>query len=227
MTHPSPLRHPAGMPAMDGYDFDDRPFLVFWEITRACALACSHCRAEAQPHRHPEELDSDQSLHLIGQLNEHLLQQAATGRNVVVFLDEAQDFAPDVLEQLRLLSNLETDQHKLMQLVLVGQPELKVRLREPELRQLRQRILARCELCALTAGEVGQYLAFRLQVAGAPDPELFDEAASRLVHRHAAGIPRVINAIADHALLAGYVARVPRITSTEVERVVEDLGDWL
>ena len=68
MTHPSPSRHPAGMPAMDGYDFDDRPFLVFWEITRACALACSHCRAEAQSHRHPEELDSDQSLQLISQL---------------------------------------------------------------------------------------------------------------------------------------------------------------
>ena len=166
-------------------------------------------------------------LHLVGQLNEHLLRQAAAGRNVVVFLDEAQDFAPDVLEQLRLLSNLETDQHKLMQLVLVGQPELKARLREPELRQLRQRILVRCELRALTTEEVGQYLAFRLQVAGAPNPWLFDETAARLVHRHAAGIPRVINAIADHALLAGYVARAPRITRAEVERAVEDLGDWL
>jgi general secretion pathway protein A len=166
-------------------------------------------------------------LHLVDQLNAHLLRQAAAGRNVVVFLDEAQDFAPDVLEQLRLLSNLETDQHKLMQLVLVGQPELKARLREPELRQLRQRILVRCDLRALTAEEVGQYLAFRLQVAGAPDPWLFEEAAARLVHRHAAGIPRVINALADHALLAGYVARVPRIARAEVERAVEDLGDWL
>jgi len=170
---------------------------------------------------------SHDRLDLIGQLNEHLLRQATEGRNVVVFLDEAQDFAADVLEQLRLLSNLETDQHKLMQLVLVGQPERKARLRETELRQLRQRILVRCELRALTAEEVGQYLAFRLQVAGAPDPGLLEETASRLVHQHAAGIPRVINAIADHTLLAGYVARAPRITRAEVERAVADLGDWL
>lgn len=165
-------------------------------------------------------------LHLVGQLNEHLLKEAAAGRNVVVFLDEAQDFAPDVLENLRLLSNLETDQHKLMQLVLVGQPELKARLREPELRQLRQRILVRCELRALTAEEVGQYLAFRLQVAGASDPWLFEEPAARLIQRHAEGLPRLINALADHALLAGYVARVPRITKAEVERAIKDLGDW-
>ena len=73
---------------------------------------------------------------------------------------------------------------------------------------------------------MGQYLAFRLGVAGAPDPQLFDEAAARLVAWHAAGIPRVINAVADHALLAGYVARVPRITRPEVSRAIQDLGDW-
>lgn len=173
------------------------------------------------------EAHSRDRLHLVGQLNEHLLKESSEGRNVVVFLDEAQDFEPEVLEQLRLLSNLETDRHKLMQLVLVGQPELKARLREPNLRQLRQRILVRCELRALTIEEVGRYLAFRLQVAGAPDPWLFDEPAAHLVHRHAEGIPRVINAIADHALLAGYVARKPRITRAEVELAMKDLGDWL
>lgn len=172
------------------------------------------------------EATSRDRLQLVGQLNDYLLRESAAGRNIVVFLDEAQDFAPDVLEQLRLLSNLETDQHKLMQLVLVGQPELKARLREPELRQLRQRILVRCELRALTIEDIGQYLAFRLQVAGASDPWLFDETAARILHKHAAGIPRVINTLADRALLAGYVARVARISRAEVERAVEDLGDW-
>jgi general secretion pathway protein A len=173
------------------------------------------------------EARSRDRLQLVGQLNDYLLRESAAGRNIAVILDEAQNLSPEVLEQVRLLSNLETDQHKLMQLVLVGQPELKARLARPELRQLRQRILVRCELHALTADEVGQYLAFRLQVAGVADPWLFEEPAARLLHRHAAGLPRVINALADRALLAGYVARAPRITRAEVERAVKDLGEWL
>jgi general secretion pathway protein A len=173
------------------------------------------------------QASSRDRLHLVGQLNEYLLERSAEGVNVVVFIDEAQNLAPEVMEQVRLLSNLETDQHKLLQIVLVGQPELKERLAQPELRQLRQRILVRCELKPLTADEVGQYLAYRLQIAGAPKPWLFEEPAARLAHKHAAGIPRLINAIGDRALLAGYVARVPRITKREVERAVQDLGDLL
>jgi len=172
------------------------------------------------------EADSRDRLHLVGQLNEHLLREASAGRNVVVFLDEAQNLAPEVLEHIRLLSNLETDQHKLMQLVLIGQPELKARLRRPELRQLRQRILVRCELRPLTIEEVNHYLAFRLQVAGAADPWLFDEAAVRLVHKFTEGLPRLINAIADHTMLAGYVAQSPLITKAEVEKAIQDMGDW-
>ncbi len=172
------------------------------------------------------EARSRDRLQLVGQLNEYLLRESAAGRNIAVILDEAQNLTPDVLEQLRLLSNLETDQHKLMQLVLVGQPELRVRLGQPDFRQLRQRILVRCELRALTEEEVGQYLAFRLQVAGAPDPWLFEEPAARFLHRHAAGLPRVLNTLADRALLAGYVGRTPRITHREVERAVQDMGVW-
>lgn len=173
------------------------------------------------------EANSRDRLQLMGQMNEYLLQRAAEGFNVAVFIDEAQNLMPEVLEQVRLLSNLETDQHKLLQIVLIGQPELKTRLAMPELRQLRQRILVKCELKALTAEEVGQYLAFRLQVAGAPNPWLFEDLAVRLVQKKAAGIPRVINAIGDRALLAGYVARAPHITKAEVERAVQDLGDLL
>ena len=173
------------------------------------------------------EVSSRDRLHLVGQLNEYLLQRAAEGINIAVFIDEAQNLTSDVMEQIRLLSNLETDQHKLLQIVLVGQPELKERLALPELRQLRQRILVRCELQPLNVAEVGQYLAYRLQIAGAPEPWLFDESAVRLVHKHAAGIPRLINAIGDRALLAGYIARVSRITKGEVERAIHDLGDLL
>ena len=173
------------------------------------------------------EANSRDRLHLVGQLNEYLLQRAAEGLNVAVFIDEAQNLAPEVLEEVRLLSNLETDQHKLLQIVLIGQPELKERLALPELRQLRQRILVRCDLKPLTAEEVGQYLAFRLQVAGAVEPWLFEEPAARLIHKQANGIPRVINALGDRSLLAGYVARAPRITRKEVERALQDLGDLL
>ena len=172
------------------------------------------------------EATSRDRLQLIGQLNAFLLRESAAGRNIAVILDEAQDLTTDILEQLRLLSNLETDQQKLLQLVLVGQPELHTRLAQPELRPLRQRILVRCELRALTLDEVGQYLAFRLEVAGAPEPRLFDDAAVQLLHEHAAGLPRVINALADRALLAGYVVRAPRITRAEAERAVQDLGTW-
>ena len=171
--------------------------------------------------------NSRDRLYLVGQLNEYLLQRAAEGMTVAVCIDEAQNLAPEAMEQVRLLSNLETDQSKLLQIVLIGQPELKGRLARPELRQLRQRISVNCELQPLDADEVGLFLAYRLQTAGAPNPRLFEEPAVRLVHRHAGGIPRLINAIGDRALLAGYVARAPRITKREVERAVHDLGDLL
>ena len=159
----------------------------------------------------------------IEQLNEFLLQENAQGNNVAVIVDEAQDLAPSVMEQVRLLSNLETDQHKLMQIVLAGQPELDERLSQNEFRQLRQRILVRCRLNPLNEIETGQYITHRLRVAGAGAHINFDAEAVRLVHACAEGIPRIINALCDTALLAGYVARTHQIGLEEMERACGQL----
>ncbi len=159
----------------------------------------------------------------IEQLNAFLLEQMKEGNNVAVIIDEAQDLHPKVMEQVRLLSNLETDQHKLMQIVLAGQPELSERLARPELRQLRQRIIVRCSLSPLSEEDTAQYIAHRLRVAG-PDSEVgFDREAVELVYKRAKGIPRIINGMCDRAMLAGYVARKQTIGAAEVLRGLEDM----
>jgi general secretion pathway protein A len=165
----------------------------------------------------------DDRLDLIEQLNNFLLDQAERDNNVVIIIDEAQDLQPDVMEQIRLLSNLETDQHKLMQIVLAGQPELRERLAQHEFRQLRQRILIRCHLAPLAREEIGAYVAHRLHVAGANGEVAFDPEALDGVHRYSAGIPRLINAVCDLAMLAGYVGQSRRISSREVEKALDQL----
>lgn len=159
----------------------------------------------------------------VEQLNTFLLHQLRTGTNVALFLDEAQDLEPEVLEQIRLLNNLETDQHKLLQIILAGQPELENRLARGDLRQLRQRIIVKAHLQALSEEETAQYVAHRLHVAGGRGNGIFDPRAIRLVHRHAKGIPRVINTIADNAMLAGYVVRNPVVGVREVRRSLSHL----
>lgn len=157
------------------------------------------------------------------QLNEYLLAQTRAGFNVALFIDEAQNLAPNVLEQIRLLSNLETDQHKLMQIVLAGQPELATRLGRPELRQLKQRITISCRLLPLTEEETALYIQHRLAVAGAGEAVRFDPEAVRLVFRFAGGIPRLTNTVCDRALLAGYVGGSRCIGKREVKRAVAEL----
>jgi len=159
----------------------------------------------------------------IEQLNAFLLEQLEAGNNVAIFLDEAQDLEPGVLEQIRLLNNLETDEYKLMQIVLAGQPELVHRLEREDLRQLRQRIMVRSHLTALNEKETNAYIHHRLNVAGAEGRVTFSPRAVHLVHRYARGIPRVINAIADHAMLAGYVSRTMRIGVSEVKKSLDQL----
>lgn len=163
----------------------------------------------------------------IEQLNEFLLSCDARDENVAIVIDEAQDLDPKVMEQVRLLSNLETDQHKLMQLILIGQPELTKRLHAPEWRQLRQRIMVHCNLRPLTVEETSQYLRFRLHVAGAGFPTHFDEGAIRLIHKKSQGIPRIINMIADRSLLAGYVQGVYTISSQEIKKAVREMESML
>lgn len=156
-------------------------------------------------------------------LNEFLLNKTREGTNVAVLIDEAQDLSPEVMEQVRLLSNLETDQHKLIQIVLCGQPELKERLERPDLRQLRQRITVRYHIPPLTVDETMLYIRHRLWVAGANGEPSFDESAVYELYRYAKGGPRLINAVCDHAMLAGYVARTRVIDAPCVKQAIRQL----
>ncbi|MBO1270461.1 AAA family ATPase [Shewanella sp. 4t3-1-2LB] len=136
-------------------------------------------------------------------ISRYLLDNHQAGRNTVMIIDEAQHLRPEVLEQLRLLTNLETDTKKLLQVILIGQPELQQLLKRQELRQLAQRITARYHLLPLTEQEVGLYVQHRLQVAGRMEP-LFNKGAIRALHRFSGGIPRIINLLCERALMAGY-----------------------
>lgn len=138
-------------------------------------------------------------------INNFLLRQHANGRHTVLIIDEAQNLSADVLEQLRLLTNLETHEKKLLQIVLLGQPELQDMFRQPELRQLSQRVTARFHLNAMQAEEVGPYVYHRLAVAGAIDPRgIFPAKVIERLHQISKGIPRVINLVCDRALLGAY-----------------------
>ena len=161
---------------------------------------------------------------LVDTLNEHLLKAHAAGRRTVLIIDEAQNLAPAVLEQVRLLTNLETDKEKLLRIMLIGQPELIELLGRPELRQLASRITARYHLTPLTVVETMQYIIHRLQVAGGAS-DLFSDVAMRRVHHFAAGIPRQINIICDRALLGAYAKGVRTVTPEIVEHAAaEALG---
>ncbi len=147
---------------------------------------------------------------LVDALHRYLLDAYAQGLRVVLLIDEAQNLSVDALEQIRLLTNLETDTQKLLQIILLGQPELRELLARPQLRQLAQRVTARYHLSPLGFAETAAYVRHRLAVAGAQRP-LFTGAALRLLHWRAGGVPRLINVIADRALIAGYVKERPRI----------------
>lgn len=140
---------------------------------------------------------------LIDRLNRHLLEIHAQGRRTIVLIDEAQNLSFEVLEQIRLLTNLETNQAKLLQIILVGQPELGILLAQPNLRQLSQRISARFHLRPLNFRETMAYIRHRLAVSGARD-RLFSRAAAAEIYRRSGGIPRLINLICDRALLGAY-----------------------
>ena len=156
-------------------------------------------------------------------LNEFLLAQVAGGHDVVLIIDEAQDLPAELLEQVRLLSNLETDRQKLIQIVLIGQPELKRMLDDPRLRQLRQRITVRFHLPPLDRAETELYVNWRMQVAGGNGRPTFSPWALRRIFRYAGGIPRLINAVCDTTLLAGYVESVDHLTGRHVGRAIAEL----
>ncbi len=162
-------------------------------------------------------------LETVSAIGEFLLKQIEHGRETVLIIDEAQNLTEDLLEQVRLLSNIETDDRKLLQIILMGQPELRDRLNSPRLKQLRQRITVRFHLAPLTRGEVAQYIRHRLQISGAKDTPVFTRPAVWRIYHYSGGIPRLINAVCDKALLAGFVRRSDRITYALAGRAIREL----
>jgi len=156
-------------------------------------------------------------------LNAFLIERRRAGLNTVLIVDEAQNLSPHTLEQVRLLSNFETPTDKLLQILLVGQPELGDRLALPALRQLKQRIALRCRIEPLTVEEVAEYVRARLRIAGARDTGLFTADALSRIARHAGGIPRVVNSLCDHALLIGYADQQRRVDGRIVEEAIRYL----
>jgi len=157
-------------------------------------------------------------------LNEFLLVENRAGRTVVLVIDEAQNLQAEVLEEIRLLSNLETETDKLVQIVLVGQPELAATLSRPDLRQLSQRITVRYHLKPMSAADTTEYINHRLRVAGHAGHELFEPRAVREIWRFSRGYPRLINVVCDRALLVGFAGESRRITAGMIRQAIAELG---
>ena len=167
--------------------------------------------------------DGRRRLQMLERLNEYLLEQLTAGRNVVVMIDEAQTLSDAVLEELRLLSNLETSKEKILQILLAGQPELEEKLRRPGLRQLRQRIAVRATLRPMRLTEIGAYVQTRLHSAGASRDDLFTKAALHKIWRSSKGIPRVVNVICDNAMMIAFAEGKKRIGYSVAVEAVRDL----
>ena len=162
-------------------------------------------------------------LETVQQINHFLLDHVHQGKDTVLIVDEAQDLTDDLLEQVRLLSNLETDNRKLLQIVLMGQPELRDRLNSPKLKQLRQRITVRFHLPPLSSFEVGQYIQHRLEVSGAKGAPYFTRPAIWRICRYSGGIPRLVNAVCDKALLAGFVNQTEKLDYRVIGVAIQEL----
>jgi general secretion pathway protein A len=172
--------------------------------------------------RIPYPTGTTSSRELVDRLSRHLLDAHARGRRTVLIIDEAQNLAPEVLEEVRLLTNLETTREKLLQVILIGQPELAAILDQPKLRQLAQRVTARYHLEPLSWTETRAYVRHRLAVAGSGRP-VFSPAALRVLHRRSRGIPRLINAIADRSLLGAYTRERPQVDGETVRRAAAEV----
>lgn len=159
------------------------------------------------------------------ELNEFLIDQHRQGLSPVLVVDEAQNLSVETLEAVRLLSNFETTSQKLMQILLVGQPELREKLDKQELRQLKQRIALRCHIAALSAEETRLYIRHRLRVAGTADSGIFTDAAIQQIAEYSGGVPRTINIVCDHCLLTGYADSKRRIDTGVVEEAIAYLEE--
>ena len=161
----------------------------------------------------------------LNKLNERLIQSHSEGKNTILIVDEAQNLSVEALETIRVLTNLETDEQKLLQIILIGQPELRDRLNSPEMEQLNQRITARFHLHALNKKETKEYLLHRLKVANS-DPDLFSNSNIKYIYKLTGGVPRLINVLCDRALLGAFVQK-QRVLSNEIIRnaAIESLGE--
>jgi general secretion pathway protein A len=160
---------------------------------------------------------------LLDRLNRFLLSQLIEGKTCVAIFDEAQHLSPEFLEQIRVLSNLETDKEKLLQILLVGQPELRDRIQQPSLAQLDQRVSLRCTMRDLNRQETERYILHRLNVAGAQGRIHFTDRAIARIHEASRGVPRLISLISDRTLLAGYVAQTMKLGPRQVEQGLASL----
>jgi len=157
-------------------------------------------------------------------LNRFLIEQHAAGRIVVLVIDEAQNLAPEVLEQLRMISNLETEQNKLIQIVLAGQPELNDVLGRHDLRQLNQRIVVRCSLAPIGFRDTGEYISHRLKVSGCHIPQLFSKGAVRKIYTFSRGVPRLINIACEQALVLAWTRESTVVTAAMAGKVISSAG---
>ena len=159
---------------------------------------------------------------LLQRLYNWLLDRYRAGETAVLVVDEAQNLSDEVLEEIRMLTNLETFTEKLLQIVLVGQPELEQRLKQPQLRQLRQRLTLRAKTHPLNLEETKSYIAQRLRIAGSNGDPIFDTEATVAIFRYSLGIPRVINLLCEHCLVSGFVDQKKNIPAEVVDSVARD-----
>ena len=166
--------------------------------------------------------ESRQKGQMLLKLNQWLLERYQAGERAVLIVDEAQNLSPQMLEEIRLLTNLETSTEKLLQIVLSGQPELDQKLNQPQLRQLRQRITLRAKTRQLTIEETQGYIQERLRIAGIENTEIFSPEAIATVYRYARGIPRVTNLLCEHALVSSFVDQLNPVPPEIIEEVARD-----
>lgn len=161
---------------------------------------------------------------LLAQMGKVLEERTSRGLKTLLIIDEAHALTDDVLEEVRLLLNFESDNAKYLQVILVGQPELKARLRQHNLRQLKQRVAVRCSMPPLAStAEVGRYISERLEIAGAKKTDIFEEDAVEFISYCSGGIPRIINNLCDNSLIIGFSADSPRVTKGMVELAADNL----
>lgn len=192
-----------------------RSALIFNPCRSGEQLLASVCREFGM------SLDECNNYGYLDALNLFLLEQHAAGRTVILVVDEAQNLTPDVLEQVRMISNLETVHSKLIQIILAGQPELNDVLSRHDLRQLSQRITVRCHLTPMDMRDTAEYIRHRLKVSGCRIPGLFSSGAVKRIYRFSRGVPRLVNIVCEQALVMAWTQEHDMVTPATAARVIE------